>query len=92
MDTTTLKVGTVGEVLVLDVGGPMTGDEECTIDVLRPDLSMTTWTATPIPGEPNITYTLQEGDLDQVGNYYITPIIDGALGDTARIRVIEKFD
>lgn len=92
MDLTTLKVGTVGEVIVLDVGVPMVGNEECQIDVLRPDLTMTEWTASPLPGEPNITHTLEEGDLEEIGNYYVTPVIDGAVGDTARIRVIGMFD
>ena len=92
MDVTTLKVGTIGEVLVLDVNITLTGEEETTIDVLKPDLSSVTWSATPVPGTTNITHTLEPGELNQVGNYYISPIVESVLGETARIRVIEKFD
>lgn len=92
MDITTLKIGTVGEILVLDVGIILTGDETTEIQVLKPDLTTTTWTSAPTAGTTNITYTLAEGDLDQRGNYYITPSIDQVLGETARIRAIGLFD
>lgn len=92
MDVTTLKVGTVGEILVLDVNITLEGGETTFIDVLKPDLTIISWPATPVTGTTNINYELAEGDLDQVGNYYVTPLIDGVLGETARIRVIERFD
>lgn len=92
MDVTTLKVGTVGEILVLDVNITLEGGETTFIDVLKPDLTIVSWPATPVAGTTNINYELVEGDLDQVGNYYVTPLIDGVLGETARIRVIERFD
>lgn len=92
MDVTTLKSGTIGEILVLDVNITLEGGETTFIDVLKPDQSIVTWTATPVIGTTNISYTLEEGDLDQAGNYYVTPLVDGVLGETARIRVIEKFD
>lgn len=92
MDVKELKLGTVGEIIVLDVGILIEGDEVATVTVLKPDDTTTSWAATPVAGSETITYTLAEGDLDQLGNWYLVPVVDGVKGETARIRVIDEFD
>lgn len=92
MDAAEIKIGTAGEIIVLDVNETLAGSEVISIKVRLPDDSETTWAGTPVAGSKTVTHTLIASDLTILGNHYVTPYVDGVPGETARIRAIGPFD
>ena len=63
-------VGEIGTEIIVDCGSVITGATETSLKVKKPDGTTASWAAS-IDGTNHLTYTIEAGDFDQVGTYYI---------------------
>ncbi len=89
-------VGDVGTLLRVPVGADIADATLVRLYITKPDETTATWTGAVSDCDKEIWYTIQSGDWDQAGEYYmqayvVTPGWTGK-GDTASFRIFAAFE
>jgi hypothetical protein len=69
-------VGDVGTELRFDIGVESADVQVAKIKVVKPDKSTVEWDAVVGPGDTEVSYTIQEGDLDISGTWKLQVYVE----------------
>ena len=96
MTPSKIYVGDVGTKIILNCDTDVSTATILTIEVLKPDGTEISWTATKESGNTSISYTTEANDLDIPGVWRMQASITSpawvGLGETAKIRVHRIHD
>ena len=85
---------TIGTVIYIEVGENISSATELIIRVKKPDGTLDNWTGSQ-EGLTKIKYTIESGDWDQAGVYYIQAYVKfsswSGLGETTNFRIYNSF-
>ena len=93
-----IYVGDIGLALLADCGVNVTGADDITFEVTKPDGDVVEWDAevTSVAGVPNfLVHYTELDDLDQAGTYKVQPKFRlsawAGKGETAKFKVYDDF-
>lgn len=77
----------IGVEFRLNTGIPLDDAVDVKMVVRKPFGDVVEWNATKYGATQSLTYTVVDGDLDEVGIYYIQTYVDGHKGETFQQEV-----